>query len=212
MKTAPHLPLALLLLLAAGCDTDPGKGKTQAVANEAVEAPAAEVAPTRSEKWTITSDNSSLEFVGAKITATHEGSFKNFKGVIDLVDGDPTKSKVSLEIQVASLAIDPPKLAGHLKSGDFFDVERFPLASFESTSIEKTDKAGQFNVTGNLELHGVKNSISFPAQLSMKPTAVNAEAEFSIRRKDFGIVYPGMPDDLIKENVLIRFKLNPQKS
>lgn len=212
MKSTQLLTATALLLLVSGCNTDPGKGKTQAVAAAPVEAPAA-AAPVDAvaAKWQINADNSSIEFVGAKISDTHEGSFKDFSGQVEITENDPTKSKVSLEIKIASLAIEPPKLAGHLISADFFDVEKFPTATFESTSITKTAKEGEFTVTGNLTLRGVKKSISFPAQLKASDTNVSADAEFAIQRKDFGIVYPGMPDDLIKDNVLIRLKLNPKK-
>lgn len=211
MKSTTILSTLALLLLVSGCNTDPGKGKTQAVAAAPVEAPAAAPAATGAAKWQIKSDNSSIEFVGAKISDTHEGSFKDFSGQVEVVENDPTRSKVNLEIKIASLSIEPPKLAGHLLSPDFFEAEKFPTATFESTSIQKTAKEGEFTVIGNLTLRGVKKSISFPAQVKVGDAAVSANAEFSIQRKDFGIVYPGMPDDLIKESVLIRLKLNPTK-
>ena len=66
---------------------------------------------------------------------------------------------------------------------------------------------GAFTVTGNLDLHGVTKSISFPASISVGEQEITATAEFSINRFDFGIVYPGMTDDLIREEVVISFDL-----
>jgi polyisoprenoid-binding protein YceI len=66
-------------------------------------------------------------------------------------------------------------------------------------------------VTGNLDLHGVKKSITFPATIKVEGDTVEVSAEFAINRKDFGIVYAGMPDDLIKDDVLMKVKLKAKK-
>jgi len=99
-----------------------------------------------------------------------------------------------------------------LKSPDFFDVEKFPKAKFVSTAIKAGgDNGATHTVTGNLELHGVTKAITFPAQIKVDPDAVSVVAEFSINRKDFSIVYPGMPDDLIKDDVLLKLSLHAKK-
>ena len=64
-----------------------------------------------------------------------------------------------------------------------------------------------YEVTGNLELHGVTKSITFPATIVVEDGRITAEAEFFIRRTDFGILYPGKPDDLIRDEVVIRLDL-----
>jgi len=110
-------------------------------------------------------------------------------------------------------ATDQEKLVGHLKSPDFFDVEKFPVTRFQSTKIETGGERGATHtVTGNLELHGVTKSIRFPASISLAADNVSVKSEFGINRKDFGIVYPGKPDDLIKDEVLIRLNLVATKS
>ena len=216
MKTSPttRSGLALSLTLCAfvlNCNNDPGKGKAQATvasATAAVTAPAAGAV-----NYAFSNDGSKVEFVGAKITAKHEGSFGVFHGTIGLVDGDPSKSTVSAEIDVASLTIEPAKLAGHLKSADFFDAQKFPKAKFASTAIQTGGANGATHtVTGNLELHGVTKSITFPAKVSVAGDQVSVDAEFAINRKDFSIVYPGAPDDLIKDDVLIKLSLHAKKS
>src|SRR5262249_53360221 len=120
---------------------------------------------------------------------------------------DPARSRVEIEVQTASLSIEggPEKLERHLRSADFFDCARFPTARFVSTAIAAT-KDG-YQVTGNLELRGVKRSVTFPAEIDAGADVV-VVAEFGIDRKDFGIVYAGMADDLIKDNVLITVKLH----
>lgn len=209
--TKSALLYVLPLLIAAGCDNDPGKGKAKAAASAPVAAPAA--APAGAVKHSFSAADSKLEFIGAKVTGSHDGSFKEFTGSVDLVEGDLTKSSVNVEIKMASLAIEPEKLAGHLKTGDFFDVEKFPTAKFVSTSVKAGgDNGASHTVTGNLTMRGTEKSISFPATIKVEGDTVSVNAEFAINRKDFGIVYPGKPDDLIKDEVAIKLTLAAKKS
>jgi polyisoprenoid-binding protein YceI len=104
---------------------------------------------------------------------------------------------------------------GHLKSPDFFDVAQFPTATFTSTAIKAGAEGGATHtVTGTLDLHGVKKSITFPATIAVGADTVSVKSEFAINRKDFNIVYPGKPDDLIKDEVLLKLDIaaKPQGS
>src|SRR5689334_18762679 len=183
-----------LCSLAWGCNNDPAKGKTQATVTSAAEAVTA--APTAGAvSYAFSNDGSTVDFVGAKVSAKHDGSFKAFRGTINVVGGDATKSSVNAEIDIASLSIEPAKLAGHLKTPDFFDAEKFPKAKFISTAIKAGGENGATHtVSGNLELHGVTKGITFPAKIKIDADQVSVDAEFAINRKDFSIVYPGMPD------------------
>ena len=127
--------------------------------------------------------------------------------------GKPEGSAVNIEIDMNSLVIEPAKLAGHLKTADFFDVEKFPKTTFASTGVSPGGAGGATHtVTGNLTLHGVTKAISFPATIAVTQLGVDATADFVINRKDFGVVYPGMPDDLIKDDVVIKLSLKaPRK-
>lgn len=205
---------AALLTLAwlPGCDNDPAKGKTPAK----VSAPVAVAdrpehtttqlgTATAATKYAFSNANSKLEFVGAKLTKKHEGAFNVFSGAIELVEGDLARSVVSVEIATGSLTADDPKLTGHLKSADFLDVEKFPKASFVSTDLKAGGEGGATHtVTGNLTIHGVTKSVRFPVKVTLEKDGLVARAEFVIDRRDFGVVYPGMPDDLIKDAVLLR--------
>lgn len=200
-------------MLALGCNNDPAAGKTKVEASAPVAPAPQPAAPAASAvTFTLAPTAGSIDFVGAKITDKHEGSFKNFSGAIHYIDGQIEKSHVTVSIDVNSLQVDPEKLRGHLLSADFFDVEKFPQATFSSTSIvAKPAGAATHEITGNLELHGVKKSITFPASITANDTGLMVAAEFAINRKDFNIVYPGKPDDLIKDDVLIKLKFNPKK-
>ena len=203
------LTVAVTAVIVTGCK-DPGAEVTAA----AVEAPAQQQAPAATTKEGVTSlaispSNSKIQFVGAKVTASHDGGFTDFAGKVELAD-PIENSQIELTIQTASLYADKEKLTKHLKSPDFFDVAQYPTATFRSTTIKK-DGDGH-TITGDLTLHGVTKSISFPATIKASDGKIDANAEFSINRKDFGIVYPGMPDDLIRDLVVIKLSLGLPRS
>ncbi|MBM4375690.1 MAG: YceI family protein [Deltaproteobacteria bacterium] len=209
MKTISLLTvLAPLALLA--CDADPAAGKARATAASA--APVA-TAAAGAAKLAFSAQGSKVEYVGAKVTGKHTGGFGAFKGQIALSDGAVEKSQVSVEVETASLTSDSDMLTGHLKGADFFNVEKFPKASFTSTAIKAGGEGGATHtVTGNLELHGVTKSVSFPATIKLTGDGADVDAEFAINRKDFGIAYPGKPDDLIKDDVLIKLTIRAKKT
>jgi polyisoprenoid-binding protein YceI len=196
----------IIATLAFGC-ANPAANKPKAtIANAAPESNSAK--PAETEKLVISLENSKVEFVASKITRSHNGSFKQFSGTIDLVPNSIPDSRVAIDIETGSVVTDEDQLTGHLKTADFFDVAKFPKATFVSTKIEPSNTGGAtHNVTGNLELHGVKKSITFPATIQVTPDSVAVDAEFAINRKDFGIVYAGKADDLIRDDVVIKLSL-----
>ena len=191
---------------------DPAANKQKAtVANAAPESNAPKSAGV--ETLAISPENSKVDFVAAKVTRSHNGSFKQFAGKIDLAPNNIPDSSVTIDIETSSVVTDEDQLTGHLKTADFFDVAKFPKATFVSTRIEPATAGGDaYTVTGNFDLHGVKKSISFPATIKLTPNSVAVDAEFSINRKDFGIVYAGKADDLIRDGVVIKLSLKvPRK-
>lgn len=170
---------------------------------------AAEAAPVRLAFGPQT--QSTVAFVGAKITQAHDGNFERFAGTVELVGEHVEQSRVNVDIEMDSLVIEPARLAGHLRTADFFDVAQYPHTTFRSTAIVAASTGG-YTVTGLLAMHGVSKQISFPATIAVSPTGVTAHAEFVINRKDFNIVYPGMPDDLIKDDVTIKLDIRAPRS
>ena len=203
------LVLAGTLALTAGiaCDNNPIKDKVKAEVSEAVKAP--EPAPAGGSSYTFSQEGSKLEWVGAKVTGKHDGGFKTFSGTVRVPGGTLENGTVTVNIDTESIFSDTEKLTGHLKSPDFFDTAKFPKARFTSTSIKPGGEAGATHtVTGNLELHGVTKSITFPAKIRQGDGEVSVEAEFGLNRKDFAILYAGKADDLIKDDVLIKLDLH----
>lgn len=212
IRTTLTLASTLSFLL-AGCARDPSKNAPAATVAPASTPAAPASSAAGSEVLAIDTTLSKLNWTGSKVTKSHPGGFKTFKGEVTLVDGAPEKSKVALEIDVASLWTDSEKLAGHLKSPDFFDVKTFPNATFTSTAIVAGGAEGATHtVTGNLTLHGVTKEISFPATITVGAEQVKARARFSLNRQDFGVKYTGAPDDLVRDGVLVEWEITANRA
>jgi len=199
---------AALSLGSVGCDKSPSPERPRATVAEAGQ----EAPPpgTKAVFYKFGPADSKIAFTGAKITKKHDGGFGSFEGTVGLVNGNPLMSAVQVNIDLASLTTDSEKLAKHLKSSDFFDVAKFPKADFGSTSIRPGSAPSTYNITGKLNLHGVTKPLTFPATIKVTADAVDADGELSINRKDYGIVYPGMPDDLISDEVSIKLTIHAQ--
>ncbi|MCB0712023.1 MAG: YceI family protein [Ignavibacteriae bacterium] len=147
---------------------------------------------------------STLSWKAAKVTKAHDGGFKTFSGTVSVDKGEV--NNVSITIDAASIFSDTEKLDGHLKSADFFEVEKYPTAKFEASDFKKADTAGFTHmVTGNLTIKETTHGVTFPATISVTADAITAKADFIIDRQNWGITYPGMPDDLINDDVRIIF-------
>lgn len=181
--------------------------KAEAPVDAKAEAKADAKAPVAVRALKLDKSASSVGFVGAKLTGDHKGSFGEFDGEATLVGDAP--NTLRLTVQTASVTTDAEGLTDHLKNADFFEVEKYPTATFSAS--EFVPKAGENGAThelgGELELHGVKKAIRFPAKITVDAQGARGQAEFTINRKDFKIEYPGKPDDLIKDEVLLKLDL-----
>jgi polyisoprenoid-binding protein YceI len=156
----------------------------------------------------ITPENSRIDFTGSKVTGSESGWFSKFLGTIELVEANPAQSRVSVEIEMNSVVTKSPGLDEHLKTADFFEVAKYPKATFVSTEIKPGGGANATHtVTGTLEMRGIKKTIRFPATINVTAEAVTVASEFAINRKDFGITYAGRTDDLIRNEVVLKLTL-----
>ena len=140
--------------------------------------------------WAIDATHSTVGFTVRHLMVSKvRGRFQTFTGTITVDEnGAPT---IDAEIDVASITTDNAQRDGHLKTADFFEVEKFPTATFRSTSVKA--KGDDFVLTGDFTLHGVTKSIDLDVEFN----GVNAgmgngpvagfEATTTINRKDFGI-------------------------
>ncbi len=202
--------LSLSLLFVAACH-NPAADTSKAVTSEPARSASPQTAAA-GQKYSITPQNSKIEFIGSKVTGSHNGSFQKFNGQIDHVENDPTKGRVNITIDMSSVNTDTAKLTEHLKTPDFFDVAKFPQAQFVSTEIKAGgEKGASHTITGNLTLHGVTKAISFPATITVTPDTATVDSNFAINRKDFGVNFAGATDDLIRDDVVLKFTIRATK-
>jgi polyisoprenoid-binding protein YceI len=211
-------------LLAMGCAKDPSKDVVAAKVTvkkakadpAAAPAPALKAPPTK--KAAVPADTSetaikklagSIVFIGSKVTGSHTNRFNDWSGT---VTGTGEKAQIKVDVKTASAEADylnpkpwSGKLTKHLISEDFFHAAKFPSATFVSTGIAKT-KQGGHEVSGNLTIRGVTKQIRFPATIK-NASSLSLNAEFSINRKDFGIIYKGKADDLVRDGVVLKLDL-----
>ena len=188
---------------------------------KAPDAPKAETSkPTESVKVEGTSvgldlTKSTVKWIGTKLKGKHNGTVKLSSGNILVKDNKIVGGKFSLDMatidneDMKDDAKMKAKLEGHLKSEDFFNVEKFPKATFEIASVtEGAD--GTVSITGNLTIKDVTKGVTFPAKINYgtdkKP--VSATANFNINRQLWGITYPGQPDNLIKDEINLDLNLS----
>jgi len=132
-----------------------------------------------------------------------KGEFGNVSGEVMLDEKDPTKSTVKATIDVKTINTGVDKRDAHLKSPEFFDVEKFPTMTFESTKVSKGDKPGTWKVEGTLTMHGVTKPVVLNVEeLTDEVTNTmmgapvkerGASATTAISRKEFGMTYGSAP-------------------
>lgn len=142
--------------------------------------------------WNIDPSHSSIGFsVRHLVIAKVHGRFGTFSGTITL-DDDLARSRVDVKIDAASLDTREEKRDGHLRSADFFDVEKFPHLTFVGKSVEVAGGKAK-SLTGDLTIHGVTRAVTLAvddlgrAKDPWGNERVAFEAKGSIDRKDFGL-------------------------
>lgn len=151
-------------------------------------------------KWTVDASHSKLGFsVTHMMVSETEGKFKVYEGTADSKsETDFTDAKIEFSADAASINTEDEKRDGHLKSPDFFDVEKFPKITFKSTSMKKAAKGGAttYELVGDLTMHGVTKKAKFTAIGAAKPVKDpygNIKQGFKvtgvINRKDFGLAW-----------------------
>jgi len=190
------------------------------------------------QKWNVNLSDSKIEWIGTKVSGYHTGIVPIKSGEILVSNGEVTGGKFVLDI--ANMNVVGPKgsdttknkkLLGHLKSADFFDVSKHPEGTFELTGVKpykgeaikdttdvRQEEINEYKVTdpthivsGNLTLKGVTKNIEFPARITVSGNSADAIAKFNIDRKQWGIVYPGQPDDLIRDEIHLGIAIKAAK-
>src|SRR5947209_20489258 len=143
--------------------------------------------------WQIDATHSQATFsVKHMMISTVKGHFEVLTGQLELDEQHPENSWVEAQVDAASINTRDAKRDGHLRSPDFFDVEKYPTITFKSTKVTPLGN-NEYRVTGNLTLHGITKEETFHAEYSgqvkdlygMQRAAFNVKGK--INRKDFGL-------------------------
>jgi len=147
------------------------------------------------ESFDIDAAHSSVSFTIKHLVGRVRGSFGEFSGAITVPDrAKPGLASVKFSIRAASIDTAQADRDKHLRTADFFDVEKYPDITFESTKIE-TRGPDVYLVTGRFTMHGVTKEIALPVSFGglVKDPWGNERAGFSLQttldRKEYGIVY-----------------------
>lgn len=213
MKTYHYFIAFTLVLLVSACG---GKGS-----GEKTEASAAkEVAATEGDSLTVDLTASSIHWTGYKPGGSHHGVLGIKSGEL-YVDGDKLKSGTfvldinSINVEDLESGQGKEKLEGHLKSADFFDVEKYPEGKFTITGVEELS-GGEYThrISGNLELKEAVKNISFDAVITKEGNAYTAKtATFTIDRTQWGVnygsknIFKDLKDSFINDDMEISITL-----
>jgi polyisoprenoid-binding protein YceI len=148
-------------------------------------------------EWKIDPAHSEADFaIKHMAISTVHGSFRGISGVVRFDPANVAKSGVEATIDVTSVDTGVAARDTHLKSGDFFDVAKFPTMTFKSTKVEKTGEG--FAVAGELTLHGVTKPVVLQLETPDKEQTMDGKsvhrgftAHTTINRKDFGLAWNG---------------------
>ncbi len=153
-------------------------------------------AKTQTTTWNIDPVHSAAEFkVKHMMISNVKGQFTGLTGSLSLDEGDIAKSLVQATIEAASINTREPQRDAHLKSADFFDVEKFPTLTFKSTRVSRIGD-GELQLTGDLTIHGVSREVVLKVEGPSSPTKdpwggvrIGLSATTKINRKDFGLTW-----------------------
>ncbi len=146
--------------------------------------------------WKLDPVHSTAEFkVKHMMISNVKGQFSGVSGLLNLDENEIANSRVEATIDASSIDTRDAQRDAHLKSADFFDVERFPNLSFRSTRVERTGD-DELAVTGDLTIHGVTRQVLFrvegptpPAKDPWGNTRIGLSATTKISRKDYGLTW-----------------------
>jgi polyisoprenoid-binding protein YceI len=142
--------------------------------------------------YQIDKGHSEVAFQVRHLLTKVRGQFGDFGGTIAFDEQNPANSTVNVAIQAASLNTQTGDRDNHLRSADFFEVDKYPTLAFTSASV-KPRGAGAFDVVGNLTIHGVTKQVTLPVNYLGKAKdpwgneKAAFETELTINRKDFGL-------------------------
>src|SRR5258705_13836917 len=144
------------------------------------------------ETYKFDASGSTIGFSVHQFLGTTQGKFTKFNGKIDVDRGRPENSSVTTQIDVRSIDTRIKKRDDHLRSAEFFNVEKFPQIAFKSRSVKQTGPQSG-DITGDLTIHGVTKPVTLHVKLLTSPNETSrtrwAVTVDPITRRDFNLMF-----------------------
>ena len=146
------------------------------------------------EAYNFDQQHSTITFKIHQFLGSTNGKFKKFDGKIDINREEPEKSSVVARIDVRSIDTGIVKRDNHLRSPEFFNIEKFPEITFKSRSVKQTGPE-RGDIVGDLTMHGVTKPITLHVKL-LSSTSDTAQTRWSVtaeplKRRDFELSFGG---------------------
>ena len=166
---------------------------------------------------TVSKTESQVRWEASKVTGTHWGYVPLKNATLDysggkIKGGSFDMDMVNLTVEDLTDAKSKGNLTGHLKSDDFFSVEKFNTSSFKITEA-KSSNGTDYTITGNLTIKGITQKVSFPAKVSVAGKKVTATGQIKFDRTKFeikfrsGSYFEDLADKMIYDEVKLDVKL-----
>lgn len=139
------------------------------------------------------------------------GDLAGLAGDINFVPADVTKSSFNVSVNVSTIDTDNGNRDSHLRSSEYFDVDKYPVINLISTKINRTNKSasGWFHFTGSLTMHGVTKPIAFPFRATKKGNDYLFVGGFTLNRLDYGV---GKNSSVLSNTVKVSMSVLAKKS
>ncbi len=165
------------------------------------------VSPLAQAQQKLLPAQSEISFVSRQMGSPVEGRFRSFDAQVALDPKQLAAAKIVLVVDLASATLGSTDTEAELRQPDWFDVKKFPQATFTSSAV-KSAGPGRLEVVGTFSLKGRSRPLSVPVALTQAGGTTTATGAFTIRRLDFKVGDGDWTDtDLIANDVQVKFKL-----
>ena len=169
------------------------------------------------ESYKFDPSGSTIGFSVHQFLGTTRGKFSNFSGRIEVDREHPKNSSVTAQIDVQSIDTQIKKRDDHLRSAEFFNVEKFPRITFKSRSVKRTSPQSG-DILGDLTMHGMTKPVTLHVKL-ITPLTDTAHTRWSvttdpITRRDFNLMFAPAAESVsgISQTVAINIEIEAKRA
>ena len=164
--------------------------------------------PAAPVQYRIDVERSQVTFKAYSLLQNADGRFHRFDGQISLDPRNLAAARLNVTVDPASIDTKNKKRDDHLRSPDFFDVNRHPVVAFDSTAVMPAD--GRVTVRGRLAIRGISREIEVPVDVEIRDDALVAQGQFEINRQHYDISYQSALNP-VKDIVHIAFTFHARR-